>query len=313
MVRLLGLLLASSADSSFHSWCDRFGIETPLARLETTPRSVAGRGLFATNDITEGDVAIVIPPETVLFNKNAALAYPKLAKRLERRKKRYDNRNKWWNRLLRRDIDPEFVEPSDFWQAELTAYGLACLENGNHPWAEWISQWQRSDPYYKLLQDGHSWEDEKAIVSVVDELHAMNPDAPKTKLKAAVDLRLRRFDGLRKLFDLDKSAAAMEALLCSRAIDLDDGISAIIPMFDMINHSPTPNLALDFDGSNFELRALRPICKDEELFICYFGGNSESVWDEDSAVWALIQWGIPVLKTEASIIEPTGDLAEASL
>ena len=314
MVRLLNLLLAVPADTSFHSWCDRIGIQTPLARLETTPRSVAGRGVFATDDIEEGDVAIVIPPQAVLFDKNAAFAYPKLSKRLERRKRRYYNRNKWWNRLLWRDkIDPECFDPSDFWQAELTSYIMACIEDGEHPWVDWISQWQRNDPFYRLLQEGYTWKDEDAIKAVVNELHAMNPDLPKTKLNAALDLRLRRSDGLQTLFGLDKSTAAMEGLLCSRAIDLDDGITAVIPMFDMINHSQDPNIALIFDGNNFELRALRPIIKDEELFLCYFGGKPLNEWDEDESVWSIIQWGIPVRKPKTSTQELTEALTETLL
>jgi hypothetical protein len=77
--------------------------------------------------------------------------------------------------------------------------------------------------------------------------------------------------------------------------------TGIIPMFDMINHSVVPNIGLSFDGSNFELIALREIDENEEFFICYtreissleHDNDSLSSWDEDSAVWTLIQWGVP--------------------
>jgi hypothetical protein len=297
-MRLFPLLLSVSVrDSLFHTWCERVGIRTPLARLETSSRSIAGRGVFATDDIREGDIAVIIPRETVFFDLNAAESFPRVAKKLERRKRRFQSRKSLWRRLLRRDFDgdSEFVTQNDFWHAELTSYSLACLDS-EHPWASWMSQWQRDDPYYRLLQGGTTWKGAEAIDACVEEMLTMNPDCPKAKLSAAIDLRLRRFGGLQKIFDLDSSAAVMDALLASRAIELGDGVTGVIPMFDMINHSDCPNLALSFDGTNFELIALRKIVKDEELFLSYYDTKEATKWDEDDAVWALVQWGIPMSK-----------------
>ena len=298
MFRFLTVLLSASPDARFHSWCDQFGITTPFARLETTPRSVAGRGVFATDDLTQGDVAISIPEELVLHNKSGAGVFPTIAKNVEQKKFLFEKRNKGWRRLFkpltrRNDDIFEFVEPDDFWQAELTAYSLACLDT-DHPWATWISQWMRSDPVQKLFeQDGVSWENYDATSACVDELSAMLPDVSKYKLNAAVDLRLRRLAGLQNIFDLDDPrATAMYGCLSSRAIELGPGVTGIIPMFDMVNHSTRPNLALSFNGETFEMFALRDIQKDEELFICYNEDN-ELEWDEDRAVWAIVQWGIP--------------------
>ena len=298
MFRFLTVLLSASPDARFHSWCDQYGIATPFARVETTPRSVAGRGVFATDDLKQGDVAISIPEELVLHNKSGAGSFPAIAKNIERKKSRFEKRNKGWRRLFkplarRNDDIFEFVELDDFWQAELTAYSLACLDT-DHPWATWISQWMRSDPVQKLFeQDGVSWENYDATSACADELNAMLPDASKDKLNAAVDLRLRRLAGLQKIFDLDDPrATAMYGILSSRAIELGPGVTGVIPMFDMVNHSTQPNLALSFNGENFEMFALRDIQKDEELFICYNEDN-ELEWDEDRAVWTLVQWGIP--------------------
>lgn len=76
-------------------------------------------------------------------------------------------------------------------------------------------------------------------------------------------------------------------------------------MFDMINHNVVPNLGLLFDGSNFELIALRDIDENEEFFICYtreipsleHDKDSLSSWD-DSMIWTLVQWGIPQLSPQ---------------
>lgn len=297
-MRLFALLLSASVkDSLFHTWCERVGIGTPLARLETSSRSIAGRGVFATEDMLEGDIAVVIPQETVFFDLNAAESFPRVAKKLERSKRRFQSRKSLWRRLIRRDFDGDsrFVTQNDFWHAELTSYSLACLDS-EHPWASWMSQWQRDDPYYRLLQGGATWKDAEAIEACVEEMSTMNPDCPKPKLRAAVDLRLRRFDGLQKIFDLDSSAAVTDALLASRVIELGDGITGVIPMYDMFNHADCPNLALSFDGTNFELFALRKIVKDEELFLSYYDTKEAANWNEDDAVWALVQWGIPMCK-----------------
>jgi hypothetical protein len=299
MIRILTALLASSADFVFHDWCNSVGIETPLATLRTTEESVAGRGVFAKAGIKEGDVAIKIPEETVLHEYNAASSFPEVAKRLMRQKRKFNSRSKWWRRLFSRRKFEEFellANPSDWWQAELTAYSLACLEekNKNHPWALWISQWQRTDTMQRVYASGVSWRDGDAVSSCVEDLHQMLPDLSKYKLSAAVDLRLRRFEELKKIFQLDDAVGSMYGILISRAIDLGNGVVGVIPMFDMINHSEDPNLALSFDGQNFELWALRDISEGEELFLCYTGEDTKGEnWDEDNAMWNLVQWGIP--------------------
>jgi hypothetical protein len=83
---LSSLLLAAlqsgggtAADWQFHDWFSSVGVTTPLTRLETTPRNVAGRGVFAANDIQECDVAITIPEDVALHEYNAAANFPDLA------------------------------------------------------------------------------------------------------------------------------------------------------------------------------------------------------------------------------------------
>jgi SET domain len=174
-----------------------------------------------------------------------------------------------------------------------------------------IAQWQRDDPVHNLIQtrgigssaaDGDhddDDDDEARIASCVDALHTMHPDAPKCKMRAALDIRLRRFDALNRIFGLDEhdlngkkkninsvSAAAMYSLVTSRAIELHSGLSGVIPFFDMINHSMSPNLHLDFDGTTFQLIATRDIEACEELFVCYHDPNRE--WDEDVSDIVLI-------------------------
>jgi hypothetical protein len=143
MLRLVTSLFAASADTSFHSWCTSVGIQTPGAVLKTTAESVAGRGVFATRNLKEGDVAIQIPEYCVLHEYHGAVEFPKVAKQFAKEQKRYLNRDKWWWRRTGlpflgrtyKDMDHEDIMNS-IWSAELSAYCLAALESG-HPWAEW--------------------------------------------------------------------------------------------------------------------------------------------------------------------------------
>lgn len=263
-------------DLSFHKWCDDVGIQTPLAQVRTTVRSVAGRGVFATEKVETGDVVMRIPPEIVLNDYTASLYFPdtaaSLAKRRQKLVKKYQRRHKWWNRFFggRRIIesDFEFADPSDWWQAELPLYCERCLKAKDHPWRQWIMQWNRNDPMQRLHDKRAKFDDHDAVDGCVSELKELLPDATSLKLRAAVDIRLRRLDALKRLFrikDEDGTYDRIYGLLISRAIDFGDHSAAVIPCFDMINHSPTPNLRLAFDGSFFEMIALRPIAKDEEV------------------------------------------------
>jgi hypothetical protein len=42
-------------------------------------------------------------------------------------------------------------------------------------------------------------------------------------IRAAIDIRLRRYEELKEIFDMDQSSAKLFGILTSRAIDLEDG------------------------------------------------------------------------------------------
>jgi SET domain len=318
----------SQLDAKFHLWCDSVGIETPLARLETTDRSVAGRGVFATKNIQQGDVVITIPESIVFHEYNAAEAFPKLASKLWKQKIRHRDlmekekedgrrRQRWWHRVSiprrrrarHQQLHYEFTDSSDLWQGTLTSFGLAAAAccglqetNHHHPWSDWISQWKRSDPMQTLFekqQGAVTWRDEEEVLACVEELSKMLPDVvSKTKLRVAVEMRLGRLEELKTIFDLkdDAGASKMFGLLTSRAIELGDGIVGILPAFDMINHSDEPNIGMEYRDGMFQLWALKEISDGEELFVSYKdrSTSSSSGWDEEEAVWMLVQWGIPM-------------------
>jgi hypothetical protein len=270
-------------DLSFHKWCNKVGVETPLAHVRTTEESVAGRGVFASESVEKGSVVMRIPQEIVFTDWTASQYFPDTAASLAKRRKKlseiYQRRNKWWNRLFRGrmvNTDFEFADPSDWWQAELPLYCEECLKLEDHPWKLWMMQWNRNDPMQRLYDKRVSFDNNDAVDEYVTELKGLLPDASSLKLRAAVDIRLRRLDALKRLFrmkDKDGTFDAMYGLLISRAIGFGDQNAGVIPCFDMVNHSPTPNLGLAFDGSFFEMIALRPIAKDEEvrrkLGICF--------------------------------------------
>lgn len=294
----------TAADVNFHEWCRSVGIELPLAQLQTTSRSVAGRGIFATQDIQQGDITISIPEELVFHEYNAASAFPRRASKLLKQKSRYqdlaEGPRKWWHQfsLPRRQLARrvyEFIDSSDLWQATLTSFCLEALETG-HPWSGWISQWQRSDPMQILLDRGITWRDEDQVLDCVEELSRMLPDVSKTKLRVAVEMRLGRYEDLSNVFGFDdRKASSMFGILTSRAIELGEDVLGVLPAFDMINHSDKPNIGMEYGNGKFHLWALKDIQADEELFVCYTSKTAAtSTWQEEDAVWMLVQWGIPL-------------------
>jgi SET domain len=272
----------SNKDVIFTEWCQKVGIETPKSELRTTEESVAGRGVFATEAIQEGDVVMRIPEAAVLHHQNAALYFPETAEflaiknreimRQQRRRQRWWDPRTLWRRLRPLPIEQdnlEFVNPAeDLWQMELALFALDVMENGNeHPWGLWISEWYRDDPMYRLHEANVEWNDTASIEKYVTALQNLLPEASTLTLTAAVDLRLRRLNALKNLYDVHHVPPldTMYGLLISRAVELGDGVAGVIPMFDMINHSYEPNLALGFDGSSFELVAQRDIDENEEV------------------------------------------------
>eukprot|EP00521_Asterionellopsis_glacialis_P006415 CAMPEP_0195285292 /NCGR_PEP_ID=MMETSP0707-20130614/3180_1 /TAXON_ID=33640 /ORGANISM="Asterionellopsis glacialis, Strain CCMP134" /LENGTH=447 /DNA_ID=CAMNT_0040344765 /DNA_START=216 /DNA_END=1559 /DNA_ORIENTATION=+ len=374
-------------DEEFHEWCHSVaGIQIhPSVELQTTVKSVAGRGVFTNDNLEEGDVVLVIPEPCVMHEQNAAFYFPHVAHHLKQQRPLaiqslatnimeeeeeediITSDKSWWTRPFQRLIqqvkqrrqqqrqrrtqqshdnirttsqneknDLEIDSSDCIWQAELTSYAMACMmeEEDPHPWKFWISQWQRDDIVYNLFQNNVQWNDEDCITHAAQQLNdqLQGDDTTYYKIRAALQLRLKRFQDLQENYpklrqpppqpttplgggrdDNDNkdhqdnpppsfvvSPSSMYAILCSRAIDLGDGITGVLPMFDMINHSFQPNLALMFDGENFELFATRSIEAGEELFLCYTphyqpssSSSSSSSWDEDEAVWCLVQWGIP--------------------
>ena len=292
-----------SKDAIFNEWCTNVGILCDHAEVRTGPESVGGRGVFSTNEISRGNVAISIPRYLAFTRFNAAGYFPVLANALEEcRREKQGYLKRIWNRI-RRKPEVELSEEDDFWQAELTAYALATLET-DHPWSTWISQWNRDDPMQSLV-DQSTWKfDDEAVNVAISDFGGMAPDIPKYKINAAVQIRLDEINEYTDKYENKvPTSESMYTTLISRAIGVSDSITACLPMHDMINHSTDPNLAFTFCDGNFELVALRDIAKDEELFLSYMDvANNEGDWDEDKATWLLVQWGIPSSPLKPAIV-----------
>jgi len=306
------LLSPTAPDIGFHNWCASVGIPvSPSVQLATTPRSVAGRGVFAIEPLERGEIIAAIPSAVVFHPDNAAECFPDTAERMEEAKSEqvgFAKRGKWirrlWARMLRRDDEIKFLKDTELWQPELAQYALSAIEE-DHPWADWISQWRRDDPMHKLFVSGANSEDERAISAAADELQKMMSQLSHLKLRAALALRLGRMEEHSSIYGLlddtkikDIHVSEMYSLVSSRAIELDadTGLTGIIPFYDMINHSLRPNLNLDYDGEVFELFANRNVEAGEELFLTYT--KLGEPMDENNALWALVQWGIPTDKDD---------------
>mmetsp|Transcript_9671 Transcript_9671/g.27104 ORF Transcript_9671/g.27104 Transcript_9671/m.27104 type:complete len:510 (-) Transcript_9671:70-1599(-) len=162
---------------------------------------------------------------------------------------------------------------------------------------------------------------EELIASTARKLKAMMPHLNEKHMQAAVSIRLSRLeehfrivglldddedDGATDIID-PRQALELYSLITSRAIELDSdtGMIGVLPFYDLCNHSLDPNLALEFvendggDGSSptidssgfYSIYARRDIEAGDELFFQYTSMNEPM--DENSALWAGINWGIP--------------------
>jgi hypothetical protein len=320
-------LISTASDVAFHNWCKNVGIAIhPSCKVITTEQSVAGRGVFALDDLEQGEVIAMIPNAVVFHPKNCAECFPGVAMEIDTFKERHGlvelsnhqqhrRIRQWWNQWRRKNQnDSEFLSKEDFWQPELTLYAIQAMKE-SHPWSEWISQWKRDDPTYNLFQKNPDvFED--IIDDTVDELMALAPYMPKLLIKAALNIRLGRWKEQQKVFPLknDTETSDMYALLGSRAAALDDDTVGIIPFHDMLNHSlDHANVGMDLcvlsneehdnhknDMEGYiELYVNRPVEKGEELFICYTKqGEDTSTSSIANSVWSLVQWGIPIPPSE---------------
>ena len=289
-------------DIQFKSWCEKVGIiNSPSIQLATTPLSVGGRGVFALEEIPKGETLVTIPPHCVLTSNSGSEYFPDVAEDL--RRKRRDGRG-WFSQLRRENNE------TDNWQPELTAFALAATAS-NHPWSEWISQWNRDDPIQRLFEDGIQTSDEEKVSAVADDLQKMLPELSQLELQAAIQIRLQRFEEQMKIYFNDDfyngftraEIARMYIILGSRALDLSDDIVGVVPMYDMMNHSLDPNLAFIMNEDfKLELFASRDIAEGEELFLCYNDQTEIEVdgWTEMNSLWTLVQWGIPMSKEVAN-------------
>ncbi|KAL7513106.1 hypothetical protein ACHAXN_010164 [Cyclotella atomus] len=300
-------LLSSTKDVAFNSWCAEVGIVCPNAEVRTTPASVAGRGVFTTSDVSEGDVVLSIPYYCALTQENGRQYFPDLGSKLNScRKKTQSPIRRLWNQIIGKNDNP--LVDDDFWQAELTAYAIEAIET-NHPWAEWISQWFREDPYQQLVNTA-TWKfDSEVLNGTLDDFSSMAPDISKYKVNAAVGIRLAELYKYAKNYQNKVPfSESTYALLTSRAIGISDGITACLPMHDMINHNFNPNVVMQFNEGFFEFVALRDIPKDSELFLSYMDiTDDEGQWDEDKATWMLVQWGIPTSPCDVEVISTQHD------
>ena len=308
-------LVLQPQDMKLHSWCEDIGLPiNPSVKVVTTDQSVAGRGVFAMDDLQPDERICFIPNALVFHPENCASCFPQLAKDISKSKQKYgfgmDEKkfawiHKLWRKVSRKSrVHPEFylLEEDDLWQPELTLYALEAIKQ-NHPWKEWIDQWNRDDPTYTLFKKNAKVQDENVIDLTAKELQKQANYLSDLHLKAALSIRLGRFEEQKQILPLkdDVETSSMYSLLGSRAGELGDNLTGVIPFHDMINHSLNPNLSISYGPDHIEIYANRPIEKGQELFLCYTEIGREM--SDTNALWSLIQWGIPHRKEDIKIFD----------
>jgi hypothetical protein len=353
----LDFLEPTPADLELRNWCkNTAGIAlSPSIQICTTARSVAGRGLFATRDVEKGDVLALIPREVVFGAENCRrhlLDTDATSTSISTTKNKRGRTRRWMKNMLsklafyrRENSTLEVItNESTMWAPILTKYALKAKAS-NHPWWEWIDQWNREDPMHEAYMQmssilkiasksssssnssSRNQQDdlpeyqmmmEELICSTATKIQRMMPHLNEKHLQAAVSIRLSRLDQhFRSLglveddsIDLDQ-ALRLYSLITSRAIELDSDTTAVLPLYDLANHSLKPNLGLEYvenDGNDgnggndgnengvdssgfYSIFARRDITAGSELFFRYT--KFDEAMDDNAALWAAINWGIP--------------------
>ena len=342
----LNFLQPTPADTTLQNWCQHTaGIALSSSiQICTTTKSVAGRGLFATQDVEEGEVLALIPREVVVGAQNCReqLGVDEEVKDAVsmNSKNKGGRKRRWMKNIMskltsfrrrrggttctggsRQSPTSEITDESTVWGPILTIYALEAKAS-KHPWSEWIDQWNRCDPMHdaylkmgpilRIATDDlpeHQMMVEELICDTAAKIRDIMPHLDEKHLQAAVSIRLSRLEQhFRALgfveddgIDLDE-AVRLYSLITSRAIELDSDTTAVLPFYDLANHSLDPNLGLEYvenDGNAngvesagfYSIFARRDIAAGSELFFRYT--KFEEAMNDTAALWAAINWGIP--------------------
>ena len=294
---LLSLLIAAAdglqhpADAALASWLTSAGVSSPKAAVVTTPRSVAGRGVFAVAPIAEDELIATIPSELILCDSSAAEAFAGLDVSTER----------------------ELWGPHP-WLARLAAYSVAANSTSSRRWSEWVAAWRRDDPVTRLFSSGvgrgavpleRGAELSARLDDAAAALAAMSPiGIPTLTLRATLDWRYECFrehcEALLAPLELDLSRTdigVLYATVSSRvaAIPGTGESYGIIPFHDFVNHGYDGQdnaYMVASEQGDIRILALRDIDAGEEVLFCYLDHDDDQN-DEDIRAWALVNWGVP--------------------
>lgn len=290
------VLVPTAQDERLEAWYTQHGIlGTDRVQVRTTPRSVAGRGLFysATKPAQKGDLLAFIPARCILTKKTAEHAWPDLKLALQ-----------------------EDTPGRDDWPVLLTAYAHRALSS-DVAWSEWIQTWQ--GPPAPSPPDSLTKHE-------LQEL-AMQTQSSANEIKKALQVRYNVFQNhcrrLEASYGCTHDVDDLYSVVLSRAASLGPDWkyeSGIIPLHDMLNHpSPDklPNVELfsigevashtslahvaslaksTFSKTNVEDRDLVLVARQtihpgEELLLSYTKRDLLSGDQAAARVWKTLQYG----------------------
>lgn len=293
------IALPTPADERLEAWYAQQGLlGTDRVKIRTTPRSVAGRGLFYSSErpAEQGDLLAFIPARYILTKETA--------------------KRQWTDLQLVKEEDASAVVKED-WPVTLTACASRALHDDEHvAWSQWIETWQGpsapSPP--------------SSLTSNEIQNLAMQTQSSPTEINKALQVRYDVFQRhcarLEESYGCAKSNVGdLYGIVLSRSATLGPDWnydSGIIPLHDMLNHPPrdqTPSVELFSIGeiasltsrehverlakSNFSLTNLQDrdlalvarqtIHPGEELFLSYT--KRELLSNEQARVWKTLQYG----------------------
>lgn len=254
--------VAGEATGHLLAWCQSKGMPPPQAHPFPFPAHLGGHGLAASKDLQPGEVVLTVPrPVWEPHSANTCLqhALTKAPAMLQR-----------MNGAL-----PETIPEDMHDKLELVAsLSMHILINGHEIYPRWLQVTQGPDSYvdglppfwpeerFEMFQASRAGVNVKKFVGFADALHSAlfgrdNSETAEDEIPAdAPPAKLLKW---------------ALTVVQSRAVSGKGFPFTMVPYFDLLNHSSTPNChhSFDHDQGAFQVVATREILANEQCFISY--------------------------------------------
>lgn len=312
----------TSNDVIMEQWYKQNGIIHPNIQLETTTRSIGGRGLFWKNTFhfaSQGDILAFIPKELIFEPMNIkSNCNSKFVSELEETT----------------TFSTEKHESNLSWATIFSLYAYKAFQDENdNIWKEWITLWKGGGPEGPKPFEKYTKEEVNRLQFEIENSNeeVLSTDDVKEVIDKRYNTYQRDFKSASKYNIEEELFSSLYSIVLSRTASLGSmwqNKRGIIPLHDMMNHPPkdgslSKNVELfcvgdvrnmigdegfdmlfsklikfsddveygsiSYSDQDVLLVASKEIRYDDELFLAY--RNCDQKVDMKQQIWLLLQYG----------------------